>query len=85
MIRITTVSINGTVQSGAAATVMVDIAGDKTTEICFTNKVTNSNIPNDSSAVVNGMKPTATAGEYTLVFEKKKELGQGTPNNTTSD
>lgn len=81
----TTVSVDGTVQQDATITATVDIAGDKTTAVCFTNTVASCNIPNDSSAVVNGMKPEIVAGEkYTLFFEQKKELGQAAGTTTSN-
>lgn len=80
----TTAKINDLDQGNKRA-VTVEITGAEKTRVCFANKVTSSNIPNDSSAVVNGMKQSVITGYYTLYFEQKKELGEDTPSNTTSN
>ena len=80
----TTAKINDLDQGNKRA-VTVWITGAEKTRVCFANKVTSSNIPNDSSAVVNGMKQAVITDDYTLYFEQKKELGEDTPSNTTSN
>ena len=80
----TTAKINDLDQGNKRA-VTVKITGAEKTRVCFANKVTSSNIPNDSSAVVNGMKQAVITDDYTLYFEQKKELGEDTPSNTTSN
>ena len=70
---------------GKGSDIEIQISALNTTDIVFENTVASSNIPNDSSAVVNGMKPEAVAGEkYTLFFEQKKELGQAAGTTTSN-
>ena len=70
---------------GKGSDIQIWISALNTTDIVFENTVASCNIPNDSSAVVNGMKPEAVAGEkYTLFFEQKKELGQAAGTTTSN-
>lgn len=65
--------------------ITVKVGDGDITQVTFTNTPKPTNVPSDGSAVINGMKPGSTDGEYTLIFEQKKGLGQTIPKTTTSD
>ncbi|TCL53601.1 BspA family leucine-rich repeat surface protein [Allofournierella massiliensis] len=69
---------------GKGSDIQIWISALNTTDIVFENTVASSNIPNDSSAVINGMQKNDD-NQFTLTFEQKKELGQELPQTTTSD
>ena len=64
--------------------ITVKVGDDEITEVTFINTPEPTNVPSDGSAVINGMQKI-NDNQFTLTFERKKELGQTVPQTTTSN